>query len=77
MGFHMTTYTPISNAANPLREAPPWGSLWERARVRSLPMRQIEVTMFAAGVGRFEAGRLIKRGNIDAIHDRLDIYGRI
>jgi hypothetical protein len=43
----MTTYLSISKATSPL-------SLRERARVRVRTKRQIEVTMFAAGVGTLE-----------------------
>jgi len=104
----MTTHLLISNATSPLREAPLWGSLRERARVREifasggikdgldiakcialgatlggmagkflkaaaisaenvvemmkLTKRQIEVTMFAAGVGTLEGLALRLQG---------------
>ncbi len=38
----------------PLREALPWGSLRERARVRAKTKRQIEVTMFNVSAGNLE-----------------------
>ena len=58
----MTAHPLISNATDPLREAPLWDSQWERARrhaelveaARSLTKRQIEVTMFATGVEKLE-----------------------
>lgn len=60
----MITQHLFSNATSPLREAPHWGSLRARARARANPKRQIEVTMFAAGVETLEglkAGKLIEQ----------------
>jgi hypothetical protein len=60
----METHHLISNATHPLREAPLWGSRWERARVRiKLTKRQIEVTLFAVGVETLEGlkdGKLVR-----------------
>jgi hypothetical protein len=59
----MTTHTPILNTTSPLSR------FWERVRVRAkavemmrLTKRQIEVTMFAAGIEHFEdlAGKLVQ-----------------
>jgi len=67
------THPLISKATSPLREAPHWGSLRERARVRAkaaavstekavemmkLTKRQIEVTMFSSGVGKLEGWKV-------------------